>query len=436
MNHKTYKARKRLLKDKVYRMFQVPGFRFQEDRGFAAFYVTILVLAVIFALAVSIAVLTYNEQKIIENVVKSNQTYYVAESGIEDALLRLVEEMNWSSPYNLTVGDGTTLVTISDIVGGARTIISDGNVLNRTRKVRVVYGISSEKTSFYYGAQVGEGGIQMDDGSTINGNVFSNGGIVAVSNTEITGTARVAQTGNKIQGGNIGDDAFVDICENANIGDTLTCTTNSGCTAAIVEILQEEITATSMPITQEQIDGWKSDAASGGTIGDYTLAAKQTGSLGPRKIDGYMTIQNQAQLSVTGTLWITGTLTIQDKARVTLDQNTYGSFSGVIVVDGTVTLQNTAKALGSGIEGSYLSIISTDSGTSAITIQDEFEADILYTHNGWIIIQNMANVREVTGYGVHLKNNAEITYEVGLQDAFFSSGPGGSWEVMSWEEIE
>ena len=149
-----------------------------------------------------------------------------------------------------------------------------------------------------------------------------------------------------------------------------------------------------------------------------------------------MIIQDKAKLYIIGTIWVTGTITIQNQSVVRLDQEAYGSLSGVLIGDGVITLQNAAKALGTGEEGSYLLIISTNTSDSALTIQDSFEADILFTPNGWIVIQNTADTREVTGYGIHLKNNAEIIYEMGLEDTSFTSGPGGSWKVTSWKEIE
>ena len=238
----------------------------KNQKGFAAFYITLLIMAVILGIAGSIFISTWGEQKISGNIVKSSQAYYIAEAGIEDALLRLVKGMNFSNPYNFKVGSGTSTVEISDIVGGSRIITSQGDIFNRIKKVRIVYEISTEKTSFYYGAQVGEGGILMDDGSAIYGNVFSNGNIVAGPNTEITGTAKVAKTGNKIDGATIGNDAYVDICENSNISGTLTSSTTIICSAAEFVLLSEEIATTSFPISQQEIDDWKTEAASGGTI--------------------------------------------------------------------------------------------------------------------------------------------------------------------------
>ncbi len=407
-----------------------------REKGFAAFFVTILVMIVVFATATSIFILTYMEQKITRNIIKSTQAYYTTEAGVEDILLRLTEDMNWSTPYTLKLNGGEATLEISDIIGGARTIISEGNISERIRRIKIVYEISSDKTSFYYGAQVGEGGLLMDDGSVVDGNIFSNGNIEASPNTEITGSIKVSQTGNYIDGLSVGKDAFVDICKNSDITEILTCTDPGNCTASSLETLTEEISPLSLPISQNQIDDWKVDAEEGGVYsGDYIIKAWEEESLGPLKIEGKLIVQDQAKLYVTGTILATEEIIVQNKSRIRLDQNSYGSLSGVVISDGKITLQDSAKGLGSGEEGSYLMFLST--GTDdAIIIQDEFETDILYAQNGWITIQDTVDLRSVTGYGIHLKNNVEVIYEVGLENTSFSSGPQGGWQVASWKETE
>lgn len=412
-----------------------------NQKGFATFLIAILVLVVLLGISVSITVLILGRQRILRNVVESTQAYYVAEVGIEDALLRLSKKMNWSSPYTLSVDGGFATIEISDIIGGTRTITSQGDMNNRIRKVRVVHRVSSEKIAFYYGAQVGDGGIIMDEASTINGNVFSNGSIISGPNTQITGTVWVANEGNKIQGVDIGGDAYAHTCKDSIIAGTLTYVSGGSVTNCPAgEAIKERpnnIDAKDLPITEEQIQNWKNNALSGGIIsGDYILSGTSIASLGPQKIEGNLITQDQTQLFITGTLWVTGDITIQNKSRVSLDRDTYGSLGGVIISDGIITLLNEGKALGSGEEGSYLLLISTAAIDPAITIQDTFETDILYAQNGWILIQDSADVREMTGYGIHLTNNAEIFYEIGLEDASFTSGPGGSWELASWKEIE
>jgi hypothetical protein len=138
---------------------------------------------------------------------------------------------------------------------------------------------------------------------------------------------------------------------------------------------------------------------------------------------------------MTGTLWVTGNLTMTQSSILELD-TAYGNLSGAVIVDGLIDLNNTAKARGSGVEGSYLVLISINSADPAISIDNTFEADILFALNGWVNVKNSTNIREITGYGIHIRNSAGLVYEVGLADSSFSSGPGGSWTVTDWKEVE
>ena len=60
-----------------------------KDAGFAAFFITVVILAIMLGIAFSITTLALGGQRNSANIVKSAQSYYVAEAGIEDALLRL-----------------------------------------------------------------------------------------------------------------------------------------------------------------------------------------------------------------------------------------------------------------------------------------------------------------------------------------------------------
>ena len=75
-----------------------------NNKGFAAFYVAIIVLIIILGIVLSLTFLVVNQQKILNNSLTSYKSFSVAEAGIEDALLRLTKGMNWSSSYNLTFG--------------------------------------------------------------------------------------------------------------------------------------------------------------------------------------------------------------------------------------------------------------------------------------------------------------------------------------------
>lgn len=423
--------------------------KLNNQRGFATFYVTILILSVVFTVAVSIYVISYGQQKIVQNMGKSSQSEYSAESGIEDALLRLKKNSQMAATsYILNIEDSTASVSISGIIGGARTISSEGNFKNRVRKMEVSYGIDAERVSFRYGAQVGEGGIEMYNKAKIEGNVFSNGSIYVsgAGQGEVTGETIIAATStvygnNQLDSIKVGSNAYAYSCLNSDIGGKLYLGGGSavGCTVTGGTTTSDPIAKLELPITQEQIDGWKNDASSSDIyVGNYVVGSNE--SFGPRKIVGSLTINNGKTLTMTGTIWVTGTTTLSNNASVTLDQIAYGTKSGVLISDKGIIAENGSKPQGSGLAGSYLMLLSTSDSLSeespAIYVKNNAQGAIFYADNGLVTLNNNMNVREVTGYKVLIKPNAEVEYETGLIDALFTSGPGGSWKVTSWKEVE
>ena len=415
-----------------------------SKNGFAALYLTVLILAVILAISVSISILTFGQQKISQNITKSSQAYYASEAGVEDVLLRLVKKMNWSSPYNLKVGNATATVEISDIVGGTRTITSKGNSLNRIRKIQIVYAISTQQVSFHYGAQVGEGGMIMGNGSQVLGNVFSNGSVTGGGT--IQNSIIVAGNGNKIDGITVGNDATVHTCKDSNIGGNLTYVSGGSiqnCTVGgATSTRPNEIELQPLPISQSQIDEWEEDAAAGGVI-TTNISISGTKILGPIQIGTStnpknLTVENGATLIIEGTVYVTGDITFNNNATVNLDSS-YGSLSGIILTEGVITVENNVILNGSGQAGSYVLLLSTKNDTTnpVVDIRNNAEGSVIYYANsGLIYLANNMYAREVTGYKIQIANNAIIQYESGLEETNFSSGPGGSWEITSWKEIE
>lgn len=421
------------------------------ETGFAALFIAVLVLVITLGIGISITVFTISEQKISRDVVKSSQAYYAAESGIEDAILRLRKGMSWSSPYKLKVGDAWVTTTISNMVGGTRIITSEGNLLNRIRKVQTVYSISTDEIYFYYGAQIGDGGMNMGNNARVKGNVFSNGSVIAGSGKGyIDNSIVVAHNGNKIKGLEVGQDALVHTCENSTIGGTLTYVSGGSiinCTAGVeIKSRPNEIDPKDLPIPQSQVDDWKNEAAAGGIINsDVTYDNGTVASLGPVQIGTVsspknLTVTNNSNLKVTGTIYVTGNIIFSNNVVVELDRDSYGSLGGVIIADGKIVISNNAILRGSGEMGSYILILSTNSSLDptdpAINVGNNAEGAIFYTNSGLILISNNVKAREITGYKIQLNNNAEVQYESGLENANFSSGTGGSWKIMGWKEVE
>ncbi len=409
-----------------------------QQKAFVTFYLTLVILGVFITIGASFAFFIFSLQKTLNNNTISTTAYYSAESGIEDALLRLKKGMPWSSPLVLSIKDGHVTTTISDAIGGARVIVAAGNVRERIRKVNAVYQIDTQEASFYYGAQIGNGGMIMESGSEIRGNVFSNGNVTGAGT--VTDSAVVARNGNKIDGLTVEGNAKVHTCKNSTIGGTLTYVSGGSvqnCTAgSTVDGGPNEIQPEDFAITQTMIDNWKSDAEAGGVIiGNLTVDTDR--SLGPVKILGNLLVKG-AKLTITGTIWATGTFDTGNNVEVELDDS-YGDLSGVLMADGNVKIRNNAKLEGTDSPSSYLLIISNSPSLSetsaAIDVKNNALGSILFAPNGIMVINNNVALIEATAYQLLLKNNAIINYEIGLENLNFTSGPAGGWQVTSWREV-
>jgi hypothetical protein len=194
-----------------------------------------------------------------------------------------------------------------------------------------------------------------------------------------------------------------------------------------------------LPISDGVILDWKNEAAAGGTInGDYNLSGTSTASLGPTKIVGNLTLSNYAELTVTGTIWVTGNISFSNNTVTELDSD-YGGNSGLIIADGTITISNDVTIDGSGTNDSYIMLLSDmdDTDSTAISVSNGSTAVIYYAGKSRIQFSNNAAAKEATAWGINMSNQATVTYESGLANAAFTSGPGGGWQVQSgtWREI-
>ncbi len=121
----------------------------------------------------------------------SKDVYYLAESGSEDYLHRLFSGIQVTSSEILSIADKTVTTALSQTSNGIE-IESAGtsDSINRRNKITLVDGVPA---SFYYGVQVGVGGINLQS-SDVTGNIYSNGPITGDSSSNITGTAIAASS--------------------------------------------------------------------------------------------------------------------------------------------------------------------------------------------------------------------------------------------------
>ncbi len=193
-----------------------------------------------------------------------------------------------------------------------------------------------------------------------------------------------------------------------------------------------------LPLSDGVISDWKNVALAGGEInGDYLLTNGAVGSLGPKKINGNLVLDNNAILTMTGTIWVTGTVTVSNGSTLRLDPG-YGQNSGMLVSDNTMLISNNATFVGAGTN-SFIMIVTTrdDKNGVSITVDNNSVGVIYYAAKSRIQFANNATAKEATAWGINLSNNSSITYDSGLANSTFTGGPGGGWSVTrgTWREL-
>ncbi len=199
-----------------------------------------------------------------------------------------------------------------------------------------------------------------------------------------------------------------------------------------------------MPISEANIDGWKDEAAAGGTYSGNFAVHWDGGILGPKKITGNLTVDGGGTLLVTGTLWVQGYITLTGGGKIKVSPS-LGPNSVVIITDKYVSISGGAQFEGSGTAGSYPVVVSTSicpnttpcaDGNSAIYLSGGSGAVVLNAPFGKININGGSGARSVNGNQIYISGGGNVTYEAGLANLSFSSGPSGGWQISGWKELE
>lgn len=196
-----------------------------------------------------------------------------------------------------------------------------------------------------------------------------------------------------------------------------------------------EETPAAFPLTSAQINGFELDAADGTPIGATTWS-NGTHNLGPAVVNGDLELTNDAQIILTGAVWVKGNISIENTSKIILSDS-YGTDSGVIIahdpdnptIKGKIEIENSAAITGNSNPDTYILTIamSNDLSGSAINLANSQTGTIFYAPNGNVTLNNTAGLQELVAKKITMNNTATITYSDGLADEFFTSGPGGSW---------
>ncbi|OGG57866.1 hypothetical protein A2765_03860 [Candidatus Kaiserbacteria bacterium RIFCSPHIGHO2_01_FULL_56_24] len=188
-----------------------------------------------------------------------------------------------------------------------------------------------------------------------------------------------------------------------------------------------------MPISEGQIEEWKTAAEEEGvTNGSVNISGSETQTLGPRKINGDLTMSTYGILYLSGPVWVNGNISLSNSAQVIV-ADSVGNSGVALIADSTdsgkakITVSNSTSFAGNGAGGSFPLLISMKTGDDAIQLSNTADGVILYAPRGTIEVTNTGEASQITAYRLELSNTATVNYLTGLQNASFSSGPGGSW---------
>lgn len=192
-----------------------------------------------------------------------------------------------------------------------------------------------------------------------------------------------------------------------------------------------------MPISQANIDEWKDQADTQIFTGDITNCPT---TLVSGKYIGNITLPQQCTVNVQSPIWVTGNFTMNQQSKLRLDSS-YGTSSGVFIVDGLSVLNQHNKLQGSCAQdscsnGSFLILVSEFNSKDdpqqryAIHLQQQGNTGVLYSNFGTIRVEQQNDLTEITAWKISLGQQLDITYDQGLAGTFFSSGPQGSFSVI------
>ncbi len=160
----------------------------------------LIIIAIVFSAVLLTLVASMVSYSVVD--VKGSRTSYyqtqalqLAEAGIDKAIYELNQSSSYSGEANTTLGEGTFTVSVTSVDASNKKITAIGYIPNSTsplatKTVKISATVGSTVIAFRLGMQVGIGGLNMNNNSSVLGNVFSNGNITG-SGT-ITGTAIVS----------------------------------------------------------------------------------------------------------------------------------------------------------------------------------------------------------------------------------------------------
>ncbi len=432
------------------RIFHIPYFMFHRSQGQAIILAAILFMVISLTIGLGVTSPVINQVESIRSIERGAQSLYAAEGVSQDVVYRVMKGISVDAVENLAVGTAVGTATTTTVLGGME-VISAGvsDRYTRKSKAKIATGVGA---TFNYGMQSGEGGVILENSSSVSGNVYSNGSVDGAGSNLIKGSIVSAGPTGLIDGIHATSSAFAHTIQNSIVdGDAYYVSKVDTTVSGTLHPGSADQATSSLPIADSLISDWESDASAGGTISTpcpYVIDDDVT--IGPKKINCDLEISGSPTVTLTGALWVSGNITVKNTPTIKVSSS-LGASSVPIIADKTsdqttsskIMLENSATFDGSGSAGSYVLMISqnksaeTGGTEKAINARNSVTGKLLvYAGHGEILLENSIQVKEVTAWRIRLQNSAEVIYETGLANLLFTSGPAGGYTLNGWREVE
>lgn len=396
-------------------------------------------------------------------LLRSKQAYLASESIVEDVAYRTMTDQTVNSTEALTIGGVTAYATSTyNVALDQYEIIGSAAWLSVTRKAEAILTVAAG-SSFNYGLQAGNGGITLANNSDIVGNVYSNGPVTGAGSAEVAGdivsagpagivntiTATGSIYANTINRINAGKNAYYNVqmgtnAQNPVAGIRYTPVTNQ----PIVNF----------PISTTTIQEWKDSITTTITAAD-PLCSSGTYTINTNITIGYLKVECNLEIrkvgpsttvTLNGPIWVQGNLTISNGPTLQVSSS-LGRKSVQFIVDkpsnrttsSKISITQSTQFNGSGDSRSFIMLMSLNEsaylGGTEVAINAANSANgkvLVYADRGLIDIGNGISLKEVTGYKINVAQNANVIYESGLSNLLFATGPGGSYALEDWRQVE
>lgn len=392
----------------------------------------------------------------------SKRAFLASESLTEDVVYRHVfGTFSIDNEESLTLaGVSAYSTTTYDSVSDTFTVETEASVGIVIRKSEALLSIGAG-SSFNYGLQAGNGGIDLNQGAAVYGNLYSNGQVTGfgsnqsyvygdivsagatglVSDLHATGTVWA----HTIQDSKIEGDAYYMVDGGGNDID------------GAEDSSAADQSPIGFPLSTTTIQKWKDAITDIESVSDPSSVCFGGG---PYEIDidksiGYTKFEcdvevtgNNTDLYVTGPIWVEGNLSFNNGPNIHADPD-LDRMSVQFIVDNPADRETSSQIIiaqstsfeGSGDERSFILLFSQNesaalgTGEVAIDIGNSGTGDFLaYAASGTVAIGQNIELTEVTAYQINISNNTDVIYKTGLANMLFTSGPGGSYVLDDWQQ--